>query len=126
MTRPAAVDALFAGHTLPKSKAALDEVREYIRGLERIKEAALKAAKEKPVGTVARSTGGWGMSWQPIETAPRNCVVLVTGFAHDDPTRGRWLAAAEFENGAWFGDNDGEVLYQPTHWMPVPPFPGDA
>jgi len=35
MTRPAAVDALFAGHTLPKSKAALDEVREYIRGLER-------------------------------------------------------------------------------------------
>ena len=58
MTRPAAVDALFAGHTLPKSKAALDEVREYIRGLEMIKEAALKAAKEKPVGTVARSTGG--------------------------------------------------------------------
>lgn len=47
MTRPAAVDALFAGHTLPKSKAALDEVREYIRGMERIKEAALKAAKEK-------------------------------------------------------------------------------
>lgn len=40
MTRPASVDALFAGHTLPKSKAALDEVREYIRGLERIKEAA--------------------------------------------------------------------------------------
>ena len=35
MTRPAAVDALFAGHTLPKSKAALDEVREYIKGLER-------------------------------------------------------------------------------------------
>ena len=46
MTRPAAVDALFAGHALPKSKAALDEVREYIKGLERIKEAALKAAKE--------------------------------------------------------------------------------
>lgn len=36
MTRPASVDALFAGRTLPKSKAALDEVREYIRGLERI------------------------------------------------------------------------------------------
>lgn len=36
MTRPASVDALFAGHTLPKSKPALDEVREYIRGLERI------------------------------------------------------------------------------------------
>ena len=33
MSRPAAVDALFAGHTLPKSKAALDEVREYIRDL---------------------------------------------------------------------------------------------
>ena len=40
MRRPAAVDALFAGHTLPKSKPALDEVREYIRGLERIKDAA--------------------------------------------------------------------------------------
>ncbi len=33
--RPASVDALFAGHALPKSKPALDEVREYIRGLER-------------------------------------------------------------------------------------------
>lgn len=32
--RPAAVDALFAGRDLPKSKAALNEVREYIRGLE--------------------------------------------------------------------------------------------
>ena len=47
MSRPASVDALFAGHTLPKSKAALDEVREYIKGLERIKEAALRAAKDK-------------------------------------------------------------------------------
>ena len=46
MTRPASVDALFAGRALPKSKAALDEVREYIKGLEVIKEAALKAAKE--------------------------------------------------------------------------------
>lgn len=58
MNRPPAVNALFAGHTLPKSKAALDEVREYIRGMERIKDAALKAVKEKPVGTVDRSTGG--------------------------------------------------------------------
>ena len=33
--RPAAVDALFAGRDLPKSKPALDEVRAYIRGLER-------------------------------------------------------------------------------------------
>ena len=47
MTRPAAVDALFAGHTLPKSQKALGELREYIRGLERIKEAALRAAKDK-------------------------------------------------------------------------------
>ena len=35
MNRPASVDALFAGHALPKSKDALDEVREYILGLER-------------------------------------------------------------------------------------------
>lgn len=45
--RPASVDALFAGHTLPKSQRALGELREYIRGLELIKDAALKAAKEK-------------------------------------------------------------------------------
>lgn len=50
MTRPSAVDALFAGHTLPKNKAALDELREYIRGLERIKEAALKV--DRPVALV--------------------------------------------------------------------------
>jgi hypothetical protein len=49
MDRNKYVNALFAGHALPKSKAALDEVREYIRGLERIKEAALKAAQESGV-----------------------------------------------------------------------------
>ena len=63
------------------------------------------------------------MSWQPIETAPHNYVVLVTGFVHGDPTHGRWIATAECEDGAWFGANDGLALYPPTHWMPVPPFP---
>ena len=61
MTRPASVDALFAGHTLPKSKAALDEVREYIRGLERIKEAA-RAIDDYTV--VDASTGR-----TPVETS---------------------------------------------------------
>ncbi|GEB79740.1 hypothetical protein DDE01_11550 [Desulfovibrio desulfuricans] len=48
MTRPASVDALFAGHTLPKSKAALDSVRRYILMLEESNRLLEKAAV-KPV-----------------------------------------------------------------------------
>ena len=34
MVRPPAVNALFAGHNLPRRKAALDQIREYIKHLE--------------------------------------------------------------------------------------------
>lgn len=34
MHRPPAVNALFAGHNLPRRKAALDQIREYIKHLE--------------------------------------------------------------------------------------------
>lgn len=34
MVRPPAVNALFAGHNLPRRKAALDQIREYIEHLE--------------------------------------------------------------------------------------------
>ena len=34
MVRPPAVNALFAGHSLPRRKAALDQIREYIQKLE--------------------------------------------------------------------------------------------
>ena len=34
MHRPPAVNALFAGHSLPRRKAALDQIREYIEHLE--------------------------------------------------------------------------------------------
>ena len=34
MVRPPAVNALFAGHSLPRRKSALDQIREYIKQLE--------------------------------------------------------------------------------------------
>ena len=34
MVRPPAVNALFAGHNLPRRKVALDQMREYIQKLE--------------------------------------------------------------------------------------------
>ena len=34
MHRPPAVNALFAGHSLPRRKMALDQIREYIKHLE--------------------------------------------------------------------------------------------
>lgn len=34
MHRPPAVNALFAGHNLPRRKAALDQIREYIEYLD--------------------------------------------------------------------------------------------
>lgn len=57
MTRPPAVDALFAGRTLPKSKAALDEVREYIKGLERIKDGSHTAHDAELVHSALREIG---------------------------------------------------------------------
>lgn len=76
MKRPAAVDALFAGHSLPKNQKALGEIREYIKGLERIanplqgQNAALLWKHIDDLGNtlrVCRSCGLGGLMCQECE-----------------------------------------------------------
>jgi hypothetical protein len=61
------------------------------------------------------------MEWQPIETAPRDMPVLIW----DDQCV---VAGCSKLTGAWFVADtygfceDGQI-YNPTHWMPLPPPP---
>lgn len=59
------------------------------------------------------------VAWQDISTAPKDgAQVIVTGLIQDKGPE-RWVAAASYGDGVWFGDN-GDVYYPPTHWMPMP------
>lgn len=64
------------------------------------------------------------MEWQPIETAPRDTMILAgnsregyTTLANFDHDREEWWEA----NTHWT-DAHSAPLY-PTHWMPLPPPP---
>lgn len=76
------------------------------------------------------------MTWQPIETAPRDIRILISGgtylydqetYADFEPFRG--VAIALWLNtgpGGWTRDGygrefDGQFWHKPTHWMPLPP-----
>lgn len=70
--------------------------------------------------------------WQPIETAPSNMTVLVSGFATEAytelPTDKRWLVVAVKLDGHWYrsytdGSQNGAELLPPTHWMRKPEDP---
>lgn len=59
------------------------------------------------------------MTWQPIETAPRDgtiCLVAEpSGFVH----LAQWCA-----DGYWrYRVTDPDLQWKPTHWMPLPPPP---
>jgi hypothetical protein len=79
------------------------------------------------------------MTWQPIETAPRDGTPFLT-FSEDAANAPRvgtlgtrstpvlvmaWAAGDKFpypvdESGDWHDFH----CYEPTHWMPLPPPPG--
>lgn len=61
--------------------------------------------------------------WQPIETAPLEVDVLVSGYQYNDPAQERFMdVAAVDKHGRWL-TYDCKDLYQPTHWMPLPSQP---
>ena len=70
-----------------------------------------------------------GTGWQPIETAPKDGGVSVLLYVRnskhwkgEEPATmcvGYW---ADFNGGRWVHGSIGE----PTHWMALPPPPGDA
>ncbi len=66
-------------------------------------------------------------AWQPIETAPKQKVVLL--WALTDTETGNWLMATGYwmpgygdDPGAWTWDGRRLKAYdtQPTHWQPLP------
>jgi hypothetical protein len=68
------------------------------------------------------------MTWQPIETAPKDGSLIVLADYSGFRERGKdgmwiatgcWLAPeSDLEKGRWWDRI--EYLYTPTHWMPLP------
>lgn len=64
--------------------------------------------------------------WQPIDTAPMDGRVIVT----DGFVVGEAAYYSAYEGWWWAGSHpldatDGQLAYDPTHWMPLPPPPKD-
>lgn len=58
------------------------------------------------------------MEWQPIETAPKDETDVLVWSALG------YCVIAQFRDGYWWGRQLDELV-EPTHWMPLPPPPGD-
>lgn len=59
--------------------------------------------------------------WQPIEAAPNGTALLVSAWMFGEQDGQRFVCCGTFreDHGVWMGD-DGEELWEPTHWMPLP------
>lgn len=60
------------------------------------------------------------MEWQPIETAPKDTMILV------GPTKRMDICVAmNHSRDGWVTESpsDWHSIYTPTHWMPLPPPP---
>lgn len=65
--------------------------------------------------------------WLPIESAPKDQEIVVSGFKYNDEKAGRFFSVAVWDVDGW-GDagGHGEHLYPPTHWIPLPSPPNNA
>ena len=64
-----------------------------------------------------------GMEWKSTDTAPLGEEVLVSGFIHNNPREGRWVAAAIQGKYGWYrrgSEDEDDTFHPPTHWMPFP------
>jgi hypothetical protein len=74
-------------------------------------------------GAVARK--GMTMEWQPIETAPKEALILLYAPSEVWPTTFVGCYSEEDGKPAWT-DADGTWLeFACTHWMPLPPPPNE-
>lgn len=77
----------------------------------------------EPVGAAPMSDES---GWQPIETAPRNGVEIIGGWAAEQWVYAIWYRGEGREAGWWFanegpGEYCGELICpQPSHWRPLP------
>lgn len=65
--------------------------------------------------------------WQSIETAPEETAVLIYDPDWDPPVAVGYYANESNEN-QWEMEwsESGEVLFAPTHWMPLPGRPSEG
>lgn len=69
------------------------------------------------------------MSWQPIETAPRDGTGILGGwfrgvFNKEHPWRHQGVTF--WRDGEWVNpDEEERSFYEPTHWQPLPAPPSD-
>lgn len=68
------------------------------------------------------------MSWQPIETAPKDGTVVLIHDPDDAPYTGI-VTIGLFDGEKWNGCDHGYhmnagIIVAPTHWMPLPSPPG--
>lgn len=64
------------------------------------------------------STSSPAQGWQPIESAPKDCEVLLYGptqFGGHGIAQGAWNRGGAMHMPYWMGG-----IHQPTHWMPLP------
>lgn len=63
------------------------------------------------------------MSWQPIETAPKDGTFVLLFGPHHRAGQDRQLTAC-WDGQTWESADDGYGIYlKPTHWMPLPEAP---
>lgn len=80
-----------------------------------------------PAAPVAQGPATW------VSVADRlpgeDSEVIVSGWAYNDPARGRFVTHADFSDGQFKpvgAANEYDALHPPTHWMPMPSAPGEA
>ena len=78
--------------------------------------AGYEAGRQAQREAVAAAVPGW----QPIETAPKNCRILIGRVGHPWAVSARWNERKEY----WStGQTPMDFFAEPTHWMPLPPPP---
>lgn len=80
-----------------------------------------------PAAPVAQEPATW------VSVADRlpseDSEVIVSGWAYNDPARGRFVTHADFSDGQFKpvgAADEYDALHPPTHWMPMPAAPGEA
>jgi hypothetical protein len=58
--------------------------------------------------------------WQPIDTAPTDEPVLISAWLENEQGGERFMDIARNVFGEWVDEHDGDPIWPPTHWMPLP------
>jgi len=75
----------------------------------------LSAPQPQPVAQPVQAS-----EWKPIETAPKNCRILIGRVGHQWAVSAKWNERKEY----WStGQTPMDFFSEPTHWMPLPPPP---